>query len=156
MDKFRLLVMLVLLSFSRYAAGQVSQFISQSLPDSPSHAQRHSAKTPKMFWVMSGALTASMVFDAETTTANMRAGAHEIWSPVLYGRQPGRARFYSVSFALDGAVSFASFQMVRMDHNKWRVPKNVWKVAGWGLMVYQTQDHLRGGVHNIQVRRKSK
>ena len=150
------LFVVLFFSLSSFSVSQADYFRSAKLPDSLSQLKKHAAKTPKMFWVASGVLAGSMVFDAETTTANMRAGAHEVWSPLLYGRRPDRPRFYGASIALDGALAFASYRLVRMDHSKWGILKNVWKVAGWGLMAYQTQDHLRGGIHNISVRRKSR
>ena len=111
---------------------------AQEFPDAP---QR---QTPKMFWTMTGTYAASIIADGETTVAKTHQGCVEVWSPMLYGRQPNRARFYVASALVDGGTIYLSRKLVRSN-------RPMMRRIGWGLMSFGTEEHFRGAISNMRV-----
>lgn len=93
---------------------------------------------------MTGAYTASIIADGETTVHQVSQGCVEVRSPMLYGARPTRARFYVASALVDGGTMFLSRKLVRSQSKFMRT-------VGWGLMSFGTEQHAHGAIANSQV-----
>jgi len=111
---------------------------SQDLPEAPK------PQTPKAFWAITGAYTASIIADGETTLHQVSQGCVEVRSPMLYGARPTRARFYVASALVDGGTMFLSHRLVRSQSKFMRT-------VGWSLMSFGTEQHAHGAFANSQV-----
>jgi hypothetical protein len=111
---------------------------AQEFPEAPA------PQTPKTFWMMTGVYTASIIADGETTVHQVSQGCVEVRSPMLYGSQPNRARFYLGSALIDGGAMLVSHRLVRSQSKFMRT-------VGWSLMSFGAEQHAYGAIANSQV-----
>jgi hypothetical protein len=110
---------------------------SSILPEAP---ETH-AGTPKAFWALTGAYTASIIADGITTQHNLANGCVETWSAPLYGRRPSNLRFYTTSFAIEAGAVLTGRRLL---HSHSRLLRSV----AWAMLSTDTEEHLRGAIHN--------
>jgi len=120
--------------------GQSAFAQSEILPNAPSVQ----TSTPKAFWALTGAYTASVIADGITTHNNIANGCVENWSSSLYGSRPSNARFYITSFAIEAGAVFAGRQLM---HSRSRFLRAV----AYGMLSTDTEEHFRGAIHNLSV-----
>ncbi|HEY1464243.1 MAG TPA: hypothetical protein VGF44_12585 [Terriglobales bacterium] len=111
---------------------------AQDFPEAPAQ------QTPKTFWMMTGVYTASIIADGETTVHQVSQGCVEVRSPMLYGSQPTRARFYLGSALVDGGAILVSRRLVRSQSKFMRT-------MGWSLMSFGAEQHAYGAIANSQA-----
>ena len=130
------LLYLALFACSLSAFGQ-----SELLPNAPS---AEPSATPKTFWALTGAYTASIIADGITTHNNISHYCVERWSSSLYGSRPSNARFYLTSFAIEAGAVFTAHHMVR-SHSR------LLRAVAYGLLSTDTEEHFRGALHNANI-----
>lgn len=131
----------ILCGSGQSAFAQTAFVQSAVLPNAPSV---QTSKTPKAFWALTGAYTASVIADGITTHNNIANGCVENWSSSLYGSRPSNARFYITSFAIEAGAVFAGRQLM---HSRSRFLRAV----AYGMLSTDTEEHFRGAIHNLSV-----
>lgn len=127
--------------FAQGAFGQTAFVQSAVLPNAPSV---QTSKTPKAFWALTGAYTASVIADGITTHNNISNGCVENWSSALYGSRPSNARFYITSFAIEAGAVFTGHHLMR-SHSR------LLRAVAYGMLSTDTEEHFRGAIHNLSV-----
>jgi hypothetical protein len=96
------------------------------------------------FWRLTGVLTATNIMDGYTTARDTHWGYIEVGSPWMYGRHPNALRYYTASFAFQGAEELVAYKVMKSRHKPLRL-------AGAALLMWGIEEHASGFGYNMTL-----